>query len=148
MQDDWNHKFMRLIENEVSGWSKDPDTQVAALVVTNNRRSISLGYNGFPRGIKDDSRLKQRDLKRKIMVHAELNAILNADFSLEGATLYALKFPCHECGKAIIQKGITTVVAYPVDTDHWSDSQELSYQLLKEVSVTIIRYKKPKEWES
>ena len=48
--------------------------------------------------------------KYDYVVHAELNAILNAEGkSLRGAKLYTTLFPCNECAKAIIQSGIKTL---------------------------------------
>ena len=45
------------------------------------------------------------------MVHAELNAILNASGrDLRGSRLYVALFPCNECAKAIIQSGVKEVV--------------------------------------
>ena len=45
------------------------------------------------------------------MVHAELNAILNANGrDLRGSRLYVALFPCNECAKAIIQSGVKEVL--------------------------------------
>ena len=71
--------------------SKDPNTQVGACIVDENNIIISTGYNGFPYGCSDDTFPWERDgddTKYKYVVHAELNAILNANGkSLKGATL-------------------------------------------------------------
>ena len=94
--------------------SKDPNTQVGACIVDGNNIILSTGYNGFPYGCSDDLFPWERDgdeTKYKYVVHAELNAILNAGGkSLEGARLYVDLFPCNECAKAIIQSGISEVV--------------------------------------
>ena len=94
--------------------SKDPNTQVGACIVNKNKRILSTGYNGFPYGCSDDIFPWERegeDTKYKYVVHAELNAILNAGGkSLEGARLYVDLFPCNECAKAIIQSGISEIV--------------------------------------
>ena len=50
------------------------------------------------------------DKKYAYVVHAELNAILNASTSLKGCRIYTSLFPCNECCKAIIQSGIREVV--------------------------------------
>ena len=60
-----------------------------------------------------DKRIKYfgNDPKYNYVVHAELNAILNArGKNLKGARLYVDLFPCNECAKAIIQSGIAEVV--------------------------------------
>ena len=96
--------------------SKDPSTQVGACIVDKHRRIVSMGYNGFPEGISDDDFPWDRDLpdpldnKYMYVVHAELNAILNAKTDLRGCTIYVSLFPCNECAKAIIQSGIRKVV--------------------------------------
>ena len=94
--------------------SKDPSTRVGACIVDENKIILSTGYNGFPKGCSDDEFSWERigeDTKYNYVVHAELNAILNAGGrSLRGSTLYVSLFPCNECTKAIIQSGIAEVV--------------------------------------
>lgn len=90
--------------------SKDPSTQVGACIVSEDNIIISTGYNGMPKGCSDDEYPWERegkDTKYPYVVHAELNAILNAHGrSLQGSKLYVTLFPCNECAKAIIQSGV------------------------------------------
>src|SRR3990172_2103187 len=81
--DAWDSRFLRLAEF-VAQWSKDPNTKVGAVIVDGTHRIVSLGFNGFPRGVDDDERLRNRELKLKLMVHAEMNAILFAGRALDG----------------------------------------------------------------
>ena len=96
--------------------SKDPSTQVGACIVSDDNRILSTGYNGFPQGCSDDLFPWNRDesageTKYNFVVHAELNAILNAGGkSLVGSRIFVSLFPCHECAKAIIQSGVKEVV--------------------------------------
>lgn len=94
--------------------SKDPNTQVGACIVDANNVILTTGYNGFPIGCSDDEFPWDREgeiTKYPYVVHAELNAILNASGkSLKGARIYVALFPCNECAKAIIQSGIKEVV--------------------------------------
>ena len=94
--------------------SMDPNTQVGACIVDSNNIILSTGYNGFPYGCSDDLYPWERtgkDTKYSYVVHAELNAILNArGKNLKGARLYVDLFPCNECAKAIIQSGISEIV--------------------------------------
>ena len=94
--------------------SKDPSTQVGACIVDENNVILTTGYNGFPVGCSDDEFPWDREgevTKYPFVVHAELNAILNASGkSLKGARLYVALFPCNECAKAIIQSGIKEIV--------------------------------------
>lgn len=107
--DEWDTRFFRLAK-EVATWSKDPDKKVGAIIVSPDRRKISIGYNGFVRGADDDEVLTvEQKLERT--VHAELNAILNSGFAVRGSTLYCTKFLCVPCANAVIQSGIVRVVA-------------------------------------
>ena len=94
--------------------SKDPNTQVGACIVSPDNKILSMGYNGLPAGCSDDEFPWDRtgeDTKYKYVVHAELNAVLNANGkSLKGARLYVALFPCNECAKAIIQSGIKEII--------------------------------------
>lgn len=94
--------------------SKDPNSQVGACIVRDNK-ILSLGYNGMPIGCDDDIMPWGREgneLETKYMYvcHSELNAILNAGKDLHGSTMYVTLFPCNECAKAIIQSGIKRIV--------------------------------------
>ena len=58
----WNMRFLEMAKM-VGSWSKDPSTQVGAVIVDDDRRVISLGYNGFPKGVADNQRLDDRKEK-------------------------------------------------------------------------------------
>lgn len=107
----WGTYFMEIAKIS-SQRSKDPNTQVGAVVVGQNNKIIGTGYNGMPRGCSDDIFPWTRPDKHLYVCHAELNAILNANnFNmLEGSTLYSTLFPCNECSKIILQMGIKKVV--------------------------------------
>lgn len=109
----WDEYFMG-VSLLAAKRSKDPNTQVGACIVDKNNIILSTGYNGFPYGCSDDVYPWERDgddTKYNYVVHAELNAILNArGKDLNGARLYVDLFPCNECAKAIIQSGISEIV--------------------------------------
>lgn len=136
----WDLRFIELAKL-VGSWSKDPSTQVGAVIVDDNNRIVSVGYNGFPNGIMDDERLYDRDTKYKIIVHGEINAILFANKSVEGCTLYTVPFePCPRCAGLIIQSGIRRVVA-PLNTNgRWEEEFKVSRQLFKEAGVLLEYY--------
>ena len=83
MNTDWDKRFLELA-SVVGSWSKDPSTKVGAVIVNENKQIVSMGYNGFPRGVRDDYRLENRETKYNLIVHAEANAIIHAKESLEG----------------------------------------------------------------
>ena len=103
--------------------SKDPNTQVGACIVSQDNIIISTGYNGLPNGCSDDIYPWDREgeeTKYPFVVHAELNAILNANGrDLRGSRLYVALFPCNECAKAIIQSGVKEVLYL---SDKYADS--------------------------
>ena len=109
----WDEYFMGVAK--LAAWrSKDPSTQVGACIVSQDDIIISTGYNGMPKGCSDDEFPWNRDgedNKYPDVVHAELNAILNANGrDLRGSRVYVALFPCNECAKAIIQSGVKEVV--------------------------------------
>lgn len=122
--------------------SKDPNTQVGACIVSKDNIILSIGYNGFPCGCSDDQFPWERegeDTKYPYVVHAELNAILNANGrDLRGARLYVALFPCNECAKAIIQSGIKEVV-YLSDKYADTPSTKASKKMLDAAGVKYRR---------
>ena len=109
----WDEYFMG-IAMLAARRSKDPSTQVGACIVSPDNIIISTGYNGMPKGCSDDEFPWGREgaeTKYPYVVHAELNAILNANGrDLRGSRLYVALFPCNECAKAIIQSGVKEVL--------------------------------------
>ena len=109
----WDEYFMGVAKLAARR-SKDPSTQVGACIVSPENIIISTGYNGMPMGCSDDDFPWGREgaeTKYPYVVHAELNAILNANGrDLRGSRVYVALFPCNECAKAIIQSGIKEVV--------------------------------------
>ncbi len=109
----WDEYFMG-VAMLAARRSKDPNTQVGACIVSTDNIIISTGYNGLPNGCSDDEYPWDRegeDTKYPYVVHAELNAILNANGrDLRGSRLYVALFPCNECAKAIIQAGVKEVL--------------------------------------
>ena len=125
--------------------SKDPSTQVGACIVSENNIILSTGYNGFPYGCSDDEFPWGREgeanqTKYPFVVHAELNAILNAQGrSLNGARIYVALFPCNECAKAIIQSGIKEVI-FLSDKYADTDGNRASKKMLEAAGVTLRRF--------
>ena len=118
----WDEYFMG-IALLAARRSKDPNTQVGACIVSQDNIIISTGYNGMPKGCSDDEYPWEREgaeTKYPYVVHAELNAVLNANGrDLRGSRLYVALFPCNECAKAIIQSGVKEVYYL---SDKYADS--------------------------
>lgn len=153
MADRW-HSFFLQIALDCAHMSKDPNTQVGAVIVGNDHEIRSTGFNGFPRGIADTpERLNDRESKLAIIVHAELNAILNAariGISTKESTLYLAATdssglvwggpPCTRCTVEIIQAGITRVISYPFKnvSSRWKEDIERARLLLAEAGVKYV----------
>lgn len=109
MNDKWHKRYLE-VASLISTWSKDPSTKVGAVIVRDNY-IVATGYNGFPQGIEDSpERLNNRQTKNRFVMHAEMNAILQAGEKCKGATLYCTHIPCARCMNPIIQSGIQKIV--------------------------------------
>ena len=138
----WDEYFISM--THLSGMrSKDPNTQVGAVIVDEKNRIVSIGYNGMPRGCYDDQFPWEREggfltTKYAYVVHAELNAILNSPRSVSGCTLYVSLFPCNECAKAIIQSGIKKIY-YESDKYAETEGVRASKKMLSAAGVEMIQ---------
>lgn len=135
----WQRRFFDLAYL-VASWSKDPSSQIGAVIVDAYNRVISTGFNGLPVGVKDtEERLGDRATKYKMILHAEENAIMFARQNLSGCSIYVTKMPpCAHCAALIIQSGIKFV--YVPDTEipeRWQESVGLTRQMFKESGVKI-----------
>jgi dCMP deaminase len=125
----------------VAKLSKDPSSQVGAVIFDDKRRLVSAGYNGLPRGVEDTpARLRNRDTKYKMILHAERNAMAFATGSLEGATLFCTHPCCTQCAAQIIQMGIKHVCWPTPDrtfAERWAEDMVLSKEMFNEAGVTM-----------
>lgn len=142
-------KYFSILLDAIKLKSKDPSTQVGAIITDHHNIIISTGYNGFPMGVDDsEERYENRELKYNLIVHAEMNAILLAarhGKSLLQTVLWVNRFPCCECAKAIIQSGIIKVNLIQNSDDiefdkRWAKSIELSTIMFRESGVTVDKY--------
>lgn len=139
----WDYRFLSMAEL-VSSWSKDPSTKTGAVIVSPDRTVVSVGYNGFPSGMIDDDRYKNRQTKYELIVHSEMNAVIRAERSVVGCTLYTWPFiSCHRCCVHMIEAGIVRMVAPHPNEDQlsrWSESFKKTREYCQEVGVEVIEY--------
>lgn len=154
----WDIRFLDLAKLAAS-WSKDPSTKVGAVIVGPDGEIRSAGFNGFPRGIADtEERLTNREEKLNLVVHAEMNAVLNAarfGVQLKGCTMYVVATdqsgmvwggpPCTRCTVEVIQSGIFTIVSYPKKSapSRWQNSLAVAEGLLEEAGVKFVEVPVP-----
>jgi dCMP deaminase len=142
-QKKWDKRFIELARH-IATWSKDPSTKCGSVIVDRENRVISVGYNGFARGVNDSAeRYDDRPLKYKMVVHSERNAILFAKRDIEGCTIYNWPFKaCSTCASMVIQAGIKRVVSPPVPqylVERWGEDMDvLATQMFNEAGVEVV----------
>ena len=118
---DWDNYFMNIAK-VVASRSNCMKRKVAAIIVR-DKRVISTGYNGTPRGTRNcneggcprcnNMATSGTSLDECLCSHGEENAIVQASYhgvSLKDATIYTTLAPCLMCAKMIINSGIREVV--------------------------------------
>lgn len=142
----WDVLFMRLVY-EVASKSKDPKTKIAAYIVGPNHEPISFGFNGIPRNVNDVLKDRsERPRKYLFYEHGERNAIFSVARvggpTLIGTTMYTQSMPCADCGRAVIQSGISTIVTHsPYEKifsylyDTWTESCNTTVEMFQEAGI-------------
>jgi len=117
----WDTYFMALASLAAQR-SNCMKRRVGCVLVGRERRVISTGYNGTPRGIRNcadggcprcnDGSGSGVGLATCLCIHAEENALLEAgrERIRDGAVLYCDTCPCLTCSIKICQVGISEVV--------------------------------------
>jgi dCMP deaminase len=141
----WDRWFLGLALY-VSSASKDPNTKVGAVIV-DDKRIVSAGYNGFAVGVEDrEDRLADRNIKLKMILHGEHNAILFARRDLRGSTLYTSPLPpCAGCAAMIVQVGIKRVVSWfpsKLHLERWGEDFSIAETMFEEASITLNLYER------
>lgn len=140
----WDEYFMGIALLSTMR-SKDPNTSVGSCIVSEDNKILSVGYNGMPIGCSDDEFpwIREGDplnTKYLYVCHAELNAILNyTGINIKGAKIYTTLFPCNECSKAIIQKGMKEII-YMSDKYADTDIIKASKSMLDAAGVAYRQY--------
>lgn len=143
------HNFFIQMTDLVASKSKDRSTKVGAVIINGeNNAVLSMGYNGFPRGVNDDDDARhERPAKYRFTEHAERNAIYNAarnGIKLEGTTLYLNwePIPCTDCTRAIIQSGITRIIGptrpFGGKGAQWTEDLKQAKKMLDEAGVELV----------
>lgn len=111
----WDDYFMALAR--IVATRSTCERLRAGAVLIKDKRILSTGYNGAPKGLphcdgEEGHKLEDGHCIRTL--HAEENTLLQiaalGGMSTEGATLYCTYSPCYHCAKKIIASRITRVV--------------------------------------
>jgi len=151
---DWDTYFMD-IAHTVARRSNCCRRQVAALIVS-DKRIISTGYNGTPRGVKNcfeggcprcaSDAASGADLGECLCSHAEENAIVQAAYhgiAVRDGVLYTTISPCLLCAKMIINAGLVEVV---YEDEYQFDRQTRA--LFREAGVKCRHFRRTRNAES
>lgn len=137
----WDRRFLSLARH-ISAWSKDPSSKVGCVLVNQQRIVVGMGFNGFPRGVRDlKPRLEDRPTKYLYVQHAEANAVLNAAGPVAGATAYVTHPTCANCTGLLIQAGIRRIVAAAPDAamaERFAASFAAASAMAKEAGVAML----------
>ena len=140
-QDKWDKRYLDMAKL-IATWSKDPSTKCGAVIVNKHNEIVSVGFNGFPKGVQDTTmRLEDRDTKYATTLHAERNAILFARQPLHDCTIYTFPMQCcSECAAMAIQSGIKRHVSLAFKPIRWQKSFNLANQMFYESNVNTQYY--------
>ncbi len=140
----WDEFYLDMAD-VIAARSKDRSAKIGAVIVKENA-VISMGYNGFPRGTNDavESR-HERPAKYLYTEHGERNAVYNAarhGISTVGGTMYTQGVPCADCSRAVIQAGITRLVARWQANEKvfpgWIETCRVGREMLEEAGVEVV----------
>jgi dCMP deaminase len=127
--------------------SKDPRTQVGAVIVADDHDDRVKGYNGPLRGLDDEQPYiyaKPPEGGPSLFIeHAERNAITNAariGLAVKGCTMYVTLPPCDGCARAIVNAGIVEVVMHAEAPQKLNKVQEKGRRILLAGHVKIRRW--------
>lgn len=125
-------QYNMSIAYEAAKRSHDRQTKVGAYLTTEDHIPIATGYNGFPRKAMDHLLPNVRPEKYPWMIHAEINAILNAALqgqSTKDSVLYCTHRPCFNCTIMIWQAGCREVIFDKNNSDKLSSNEETEINL-------------------
>lgn len=136
----WDYRYLEIAK-KVSMWSKDPSTQCGSVIINTENKIVSTGFNGFPKRIVDSStRYSDRGLKYQLIIHSEINTLLQAKCSVKGFTIYSYPMiPCIRCCVTLIQAGIMKIVTCPLSKEldsRWNSM--LCESILEEAKIELV----------
>lgn len=144
-----NEYFMNIAQ-AVALKSKDPSTQVGSLIIDNDNRIVSTGYNGFVAGCDEQFMTQNRPMKYQLVIHSELNTLLYARRDVRGFKLFTTHGPCANCLKHILQAGIREVYykdAGVVRDRGTLEEKEAITRLIQSTGARVINVDSGEEYE-
>jgi dCMP deaminase len=122
MRPSWTDYFLGLAK-VVSQRSHDIHTQHGCVITDQDNRILSVGYNGFPRGMNDTALPKNRPDKYHWMIHAEKNALSNCVVRPQNGIAYVTGQSCNDCAISLWQEGIKKIIMIDDHGTHLFDTE-------------------------
>lgn len=139
----WDEYFLALAE-QVSRRSPDPNTKHGCVLVDQDKRVISTGYNGPVSGLPNEMVPLTRPEKYNWFIHAEDNAVAFARCDLRGATAYVTGPPCAACFRRLLQVGVRRIVyASRQSACITPEETEACRKMAQALKVEIVEWNRP-----
>ena len=117
-------EFMKVAMDEARTGLAEGGIPIGSVLIDNDGRMAATGRN---RRLQDSS----------CIMHAEINCLYNAGKTIpdfHGMTMYSTLMPCHMCAGAIVQFGITKVVA--AESENFGESNGYDLMIRHGIEVT------------
>jgi dCMP deaminase len=108
----WDEYFIKLA-HVIKLRSLDSQTKHGCVITTKDHTPIAFGYNSFIRNVDDSVLPNVRNEKYNVVIHAELNSLLNccrSGHSTKGCIAYVTGLPCPHCIQSLFQSGVEEIV--------------------------------------
>lgn len=141
---EWDDRFMRLVEGEPLSWSSIPGKEggAAALLVSPDRRRMSIGYAGLPRDVSKklvEACMIDAKYRDQYCRHAERNALSNIDCDVAGWTAYVTAEPCLQCALELHARRIARVVCRALKPgSRWTHECKMARLFLRDHGVEVV----------
>ena len=129
-------EFSIIFSESASSRSEDLYKKVGCSIFNKEGRLLSIGYNGFQSKQKVSKRiLKDREERRKYIIHAEINALSCLTRYDNPYLLACTLLPCSSCAINIASYGIKKVI-YKEEYE----KDKLAKQIFKFYNIDLIKY--------
>ena len=146
---EWEDYFLGLAFCIAQRSSDSQTKHGCVLVDTKTHQILSVGYNGFPRKCKDDSKIPTvRPNKHRWMAHSEQNCILSCRLKSEQMTVYITGQCCPTCLLSLYQFGVTNVVMADSHGSYLIGEDDLKWEkeFVEQTGITLRRVKPNLGW--
>jgi len=147
MRPSWTNYFLGLAK-VVSQRSHDIHTQHGCIITDTYNRILGVGYNGYPRGMKDHDLPKNRPDKYHWMIHAEKNALSNCIVRPQNGIAYVTGQCCNDCAISLWQEGVEKIIMIDDHGTHLFDLEaQKRFDMFVEMSgIKIYKVKPDLSW--